>query len=452
MKKHLICVLIIALILTLCSCGVDPKAEDTQPAPDTAAPAAQSQGLEFQSNGDGTCTLVGIGSYDEKDLEISGTSPNGDTITAIGEFAFAGCETIESVTFDHAQLTVGDNAFTENRNLKELVINDSTITLGTFAFSTSGLETVEIENSNVTVKNNVFFDSDLDGFFALDSTLEFRKESFTVGPIQTLKLTDCDVTVEEAAFEYCEDLASVIVKGGTLEIDDCGFYGCENLTELTLLCEVSAGKQAFASCASLTSVEFGDEKVELGDEAFQFCELLESVTFDTSDVELGRDVFYLCSENLVIYQDGKEFNSDLEEILPVVEKVYTIDDLTITLTDDFEEYDVEQGDYALVSDRVGIVFFKEEYTKFTDAGMDLNEFTLTQFAQAVISVNELGDIEVQEKDGITYFIVEIDSFKYYICVFQGTDAYWRINFYTYTESFEEMLPQFEQWASGVTFG
>lgn len=447
MKKHLAGILILALMLVLCSCGAGSKANDPGDLP-----AAQDQGLEFQSNGDGTCTLVGIGSCDEKELVISGTSPHGDAITAIGEFAFAECKTIESLTFDHAELTVGENAFLGSINLKELIIKDSTVTLGEYGFTSSDLETVEIENSNVTVEHAVFFDSDLSGFFALDSTLKFRKEAFSVGPIQTLKLTDCDVTVEEAAFEYCDELASVIVKGGTLEIDDSGFYGCGNLTELTLLCEVSAGKQAFASCGSLTSVEFGDDKVELGDEAFQFCELLESVTIGASDATLGREVFYLCSENLVIYQDGKEFNADLEEVLPVAEKDYTIDDLTITLTDDLEEYEVQQGDYALVSDTVGIVFFKEEFSTFSDAGMDLNEFTLTQFAQAVISVNELGDIEVQEKDGITYFIVEIGSFKYYICVFQGTDAYWRINFYTYTENFEEMLPQFEQWASSVTFG
>lgn len=56
-----------------------------------------SDGLEFESNGDGTCTIVGIGTCTDKELVIPVKSPDGDTVTLIDEYAFYSLEDVESV-------------------------------------------------------------------------------------------------------------------------------------------------------------------------------------------------------------------------------------------------------------------------------------------------------------------------------------------------------------------
>ena len=55
-----------------------------------------SEGLEFVSNGDGTCYLSGIGSFANADLVIPSVSPAGDTVTAIA--AEIECDNFKSIT------------------------------------------------------------------------------------------------------------------------------------------------------------------------------------------------------------------------------------------------------------------------------------------------------------------------------------------------------------------
>ncbi len=49
-----------------------------------------SPGLAFTSNGDGTCYVSGIGDCNDTDIIIPSTSPDGDSVTGIGDSAF--CE------------------------------------------------------------------------------------------------------------------------------------------------------------------------------------------------------------------------------------------------------------------------------------------------------------------------------------------------------------------------
>lgn len=69
-----------------------------------------SQGLEFDSNGDGTCCLVSIGDCQDTELIIPMTSPDGDIVTSIDSSAFAE-EAITSVTIPATIEEIGRKAF-----------------------------------------------------------------------------------------------------------------------------------------------------------------------------------------------------------------------------------------------------------------------------------------------------------------------------------------------------
>ena len=69
-----------------------------------------SVGLEYESNGDGTCYLISIGDCTDTDIVIPETSPDGDTVFAIDRNAFSS-EAITSITIPTTIEEIGRNAF-----------------------------------------------------------------------------------------------------------------------------------------------------------------------------------------------------------------------------------------------------------------------------------------------------------------------------------------------------
>lgn len=69
-----------------------------------------SSGLEFDSNGDGTCYVIGIGDCTDSEIVIPAVSPDGDTVIGIDNSAFAG-EAITSVSFPSTLEEIGRRAF-----------------------------------------------------------------------------------------------------------------------------------------------------------------------------------------------------------------------------------------------------------------------------------------------------------------------------------------------------
>ena len=65
-----------------------------------------SDGLAFMSNGDGTCTLIGMGSCTDTHVVIPSVSPEGDTVTALSYDLYLG-NGLQSVTIPNTVVAVG---------------------------------------------------------------------------------------------------------------------------------------------------------------------------------------------------------------------------------------------------------------------------------------------------------------------------------------------------------
>ena len=83
---------------------------------------------------------------------------------------------------------------------------------------------------------------------------------------------------------------------GLTSINDYAFYGCNNLTSVTLPHRVtSIGNSAFYNCSGLTSVTIGNSVTSIGDSAFNHCTSLTSVTIGNSVTSIGSYAFGSCS-------------------------------------------------------------------------------------------------------------------------------------------------------------
>ena len=141
-----------------------------------------ADGLAFSSNGDGTCTVTGIGTCSEKSFAIPSTSPSGDTVVAIGAdafkddstlmhvefpqtltkidtYAFYGCKSLRGIVLPAGIKTIGNYAFKGCVGLKEMVLPDSITSLGTHCFNEcSGLVSITLPRSVTTIPKNLIAD------------------------------------------------------------------------------------------------------------------------------------------------------------------------------------------------------------------------------------------------------------------------------------------------------
>ncbi len=121
------------------------KDKENDPAPDekeTEAPAAPiEKSLEYVSNSNGTCTVVGIGSITDTCIIIPEKSPSGEVVTGIGEKAFYGNTKINAIQIPSTVTHIGDMAFGGCSSLAYISVstdNNSFCDAGGILFSRDG--------------------------------------------------------------------------------------------------------------------------------------------------------------------------------------------------------------------------------------------------------------------------------------------------------------------------
>ena len=82
---------------------------------------SESQGLEFTSNGDGTCTLDGIGTCTDVNVIIPTKSPAGDVVTEISNYAQFG--NIKSIEIPSTVTNVYGYSFSTSSGLESIVVD-----------------------------------------------------------------------------------------------------------------------------------------------------------------------------------------------------------------------------------------------------------------------------------------------------------------------------------------
>ncbi len=117
---------------TVCLCGESIVAQTVIPATghthlsqkceDCDHTVTVSVGLQFVSNGDGTCYVSGVGDCTSAYIIIPDTY-NGMTVTGIGENAFSGCNFLISVILPDSITTLGNGAFSGCTSLKTAVLS-----------------------------------------------------------------------------------------------------------------------------------------------------------------------------------------------------------------------------------------------------------------------------------------------------------------------------------------
>ena len=132
---------------------------------------------------------------------------------------------------------------------------------------------------------------------------------------------------------------------------------------------------------------------------------------------------------------------------------FTVDNMTITLTSEFREEELEGFTQCYDSSLVGVVVLKES----TDEYPWLADYTLEEYGEDVIWNNDLTDSTLTSYGDFYYFIYTAQGsngqpYQYFATVHRNGNDFWLIQFAALQKNFSKMENKFLEWASTVRFG
>ena len=293
-----------------------------------------SKGLEFRSNGNGSCTLVSIGACIDTYVVIPETSPNGDRVTHIGEFAFESCSSLSDIYIPDGVIFIGESAFLGCIALTSITIPDSVTSIGRGAFSgCTGLTSVFIPNSVITI--DVFAFANCSGLTSIivedgnptyhsagNCLIETESKTLLTGCMNSVIPDDGSVTsIRRWAFYDCAGLKNIIIPESVKDIDDFSFTNCIGLTNITIPYGVSfLGLNVFSGCTGLTSVTIPESVATICVAAFSGCNNLTDVYYigtqqDWEVVRVLEDNIPLTSATIHCQPYGEDFPAWSEGLL-----------------------------------------------------------------------------------------------------------------------------------------
>lgn len=140
----------------------------------------------------------------------------------------------------------------------------------------------------------------------------------------------------------------------------------------------------------------------------------------------------------------------LFEVIWMQEKEFVSYDMSITLTNGFNEQNATGDDAIFVSKNVDVLVFRNSFEKF---GKD--DLTVAEYAKAVMD-NAKVKSEIITDDGLCHFSYDEElkngeEYTYYVYTYKSDDAYWHIYFAVGKDKADSYSDNIQKWAGSVVF-
>ena len=235
----------------------------------------------------------------------------GYPVVSIGSEAFKNNKTIKKVYCSELITTIGSSAFYNCTNLTDIRMSNLFTTIGSFAFySCSGLTTVTLPDSVTTINGSAFrYCSNLE---RINYPMSWKN-------------------AYEYIFSGCTKLTSITVPEGVTTIPSDAFYDATYIENIELPSTLTTiGSFAFRGCTGLTEITLPDSVTTINGSAFRYCSNLERINYPMSWKNAYENIFNGCTKltSITIPEGVTSIPSDAFYCANGLREVYFLNTLT----------------------------------------------------------------------------------------------------------------------------
>ena len=215
---------------------------------------ANVSGIEFKSNGDGTCTFVGRGTCTDAEIIFPTKSPAGDTLTKLMGGRFFGDEVLTAVYIPETVIDISVDFVAVCPTIAYINVSED----NTVYSSVGGV----LYNKDITTLI-LYPEAKTAEDFEIPASVTTIGIGAFVGAenLKSISVPESVTRIYERAFLSCICLESVVIPDGVKTIYKSSFQNCPALASVTIPASVEKiDESAFAECKALSSIVFKGTK------------------------------------------------------------------------------------------------------------------------------------------------------------------------------------------------
>ena len=226
----------------------------------------------------------------------------------IGKSAFSHCLNFENITLPKSLKTIGEEAFSGCGNLKNISLPDNLTTIGSDAFIGCGFKSITIPSSVIKIGEPFTCRNKLESIsvsannsaYSAENGVLFNKNktkliTYPEGKVGESYTVPSSVNSIAAGAFTGSTLKSVTIPNSVKSIGNAAFFWCYNLEGITIPSSVTnIGDRAFMMCNTLTEVAVPNGVSKISYATFACCSSLKSITLPSSVKSIGDSAFAYC--------------------------------------------------------------------------------------------------------------------------------------------------------------